>query len=171
MPCEIPTPVHSYRKQLHAAHINQRHLPPYPPHLNNTRQGGEIKLLLPTNPVSLGGASHGRGNYFLDADANLPPAALGRKTPRQGSVRNVKTTEGGERNHSPHPKDYSRRAVRNTHRGRQMLRQGEGRGRRKSRNEGGDIVGDAMYQKMLGWAGTLAVLRVCMCVMLCTAAV
>jgi len=34
----------------------------------------------------------------------------------------------------------------------------------------GDTVGDAMYQKMLRWAGTLAVLRVCMCVMLCTGA-
>jgi len=122
LPCEIPTPVHSYRKQLDAVNINQRHLPRYPPHANNTRQGGEIKLHIPTNPVSLGGASLGRGNYFLDADANLLPAALVCKTsplPRRRSMRNVKTAAGGERYPSPHPEDYPRRTVRNTHRGRQ----------------------------------------------------
>ena len=86
LPCEIPTPVHSYRKQLDAANNNQRHLPPHSPHPNNTRQGGEIKLLIPTNPVSLGGASLGRGNYFLDADANSLPAAHVCKTPRDGGV-------------------------------------------------------------------------------------
>jgi len=157
LPCEIPPPVHSYRKQLDAANINQRHLPRYPPHANNTRQGGEIKLLIPTNPVSLGGASLGRGTIFWTRmQTCFPQPTFFRPPlphPRHGSVRNVKTAAGGERYPSPHPEDYPRRTVRNTHRGRQTPLQGEGRGRRRSRNEGGGYRGRCCVPEdvAMGW--------------------
>jgi hypothetical protein len=61
------------------------------------RQGGEIKLSVPTNHTSLGGATHGRGNYFLNADANLFSASHVYKTRKRWSVRSEEIPRGEAR--------------------------------------------------------------------------